>query len=101
LVIFSGKGCAFLYLLIHKIRLYLLVKDEIRKHKWIEGEKGRKLFWKQAVLVDHARSGKPPRPSKPSMAEYGNCNIILNAPLFIGVSVGVTALGNGVQEGGT
>ena len=26
-----------------------LVKDEIREHKWIEGEKGRKLTWEDAV----------------------------------------------------
>jgi hypothetical protein len=25
-----------------------LIKEEIRKYKWIEGEKGRKLFWAQA-----------------------------------------------------
>jgi hypothetical protein len=34
------------------------------------------------------------------MKEWQNRNIILYAPLFIGVSVGVTALGNGMQEGG-
>jgi hypothetical protein len=28
------------------------------------------------------------------------CPAGLYAPLFIGVSVGVTALGNGIQEGG-
>ena len=26
-----------------------LVKDEIRDHKWIEGEKGRVLSWEEAV----------------------------------------------------
>ena len=26
-----------------------LVKDEIREHKWIEGEKGRDLTWEEAV----------------------------------------------------
>jgi hypothetical protein len=26
-----------------------LVKDEIREHKWIEGEKGRNLTWEEAV----------------------------------------------------
>jgi hypothetical protein len=25
-----------------------LIKEEIRKYKWIEAEKGRKLSWKQA-----------------------------------------------------
>jgi hypothetical protein len=25
-----------------------LIKQEIRKYKWIEGEKGRKLSWEQA-----------------------------------------------------
>jgi hypothetical protein len=29
-------------------RITHLIKDEIRKHKWIEGEKGRKLSWEQA-----------------------------------------------------
>ncbi len=25
-----------------------LIKDEVRKHKWIEGEKGRKMTWDEA-----------------------------------------------------
>jgi hypothetical protein len=29
-------------------RITHLIKDEIRKHKWIEGEKGRSLSWEQA-----------------------------------------------------
>jgi hypothetical protein len=29
-------------------RITYLVKEEIRKHKWIEGEKGRTLSWKEA-----------------------------------------------------
>lgn len=29
-------------------RITRLVKEEIRKHKWIEGEKGRQLSWEQA-----------------------------------------------------
>jgi hypothetical protein len=29
-------------------RITYLVKEEIRKYKWIEGEKGRKLSWKEA-----------------------------------------------------
>jgi len=29
-------------------RITYLIKEEIRKHKWIEGEKGRKLSWEQA-----------------------------------------------------
>ena len=29
-------------------RITHLIKDEIRKHKWIEGEKGRSLSWDQA-----------------------------------------------------
>jgi hypothetical protein len=29
-------------------RITHLIKDEIRKHKWIEGEKGRRLSWDQA-----------------------------------------------------
>jgi hypothetical protein len=29
-------------------RITYLIKEEIRKYKWIEGEKGRKLSWKQA-----------------------------------------------------
>src|SRR6516162_2944556 len=29
-------------------RITYLIKEEIRKHKWIEGEKGRPLSWQQA-----------------------------------------------------
>jgi hypothetical protein len=29
-------------------RITYLIKEEIRKYKWIEGEKGRKLSWDQA-----------------------------------------------------
>jgi hypothetical protein len=29
-------------------RISYLIKEEIRKYKWIEAEKGRKLSWKQA-----------------------------------------------------
>jgi hypothetical protein len=29
-------------------RISYLIKEEIRKYKWIEGEKGRKLSWEQA-----------------------------------------------------
>jgi hypothetical protein len=29
-------------------RITYLIKEEIRKHKWIEGEKGHKLSWEQA-----------------------------------------------------
>ena len=29
-------------------RITYLIKEEIRKYKWIEGEKGRKLSWHQA-----------------------------------------------------
>src|ERR1700681_4780419 len=29
-------------------RITYLIKEEIRKYKWIEGEKGRKLTWEQA-----------------------------------------------------
>src|SRR5215468_10929161 len=29
-------------------RITYLIKEEIRKHKWIEGEKGRQLSWKEA-----------------------------------------------------
>jgi hypothetical protein len=29
-------------------RISYLVKEEIRKYKWLEGEKGRKLSWEQA-----------------------------------------------------
>jgi mannosyltransferase OCH1-like enzyme len=29
-------------------RITYLVKEEIRKHKWLEGEKGRPLSWKEA-----------------------------------------------------
>ena len=29
-------------------RITYLIKNEIRKHKWTEGEKGRKLSWEQA-----------------------------------------------------
>ena len=29
-------------------RLTYLIKEEIRKYKWIEGEKGRELSWEQA-----------------------------------------------------
>jgi hypothetical protein len=29
-------------------RITYLIKEEIRKFKWIEGEKGRKLSWEQA-----------------------------------------------------
>jgi len=29
-------------------RITHLIKDEIRKHKWIEAEKGRNLSWEQA-----------------------------------------------------
>jgi hypothetical protein len=29
-------------------RITHLIKDEIRKHKWIEAEKGRPLSWEQA-----------------------------------------------------
>ena len=29
-------------------RITYLIKEEIRKYKWIEGEKGRKLSWDEA-----------------------------------------------------
>jgi len=29
-------------------RITYLIKEQIRKYKWIEGEKGRKLSWDQA-----------------------------------------------------
>ena len=29
-------------------RITYLIKENIRKFKWIEGEKGRKLSWEQA-----------------------------------------------------
>jgi len=29
-------------------RITYLIKEEIRKYKWFEGEKGRKLSWEQA-----------------------------------------------------
>jgi hypothetical protein len=29
-------------------RITYLIKEEIRKHKWIEGEKGRQLSWREA-----------------------------------------------------
>jgi len=29
-------------------RITYLVKEEIRKYKWLEGEKGRRLSWKEA-----------------------------------------------------
>jgi hypothetical protein len=29
-------------------RITYLIKEEIRKYKWIEGEKGRQLTWDQA-----------------------------------------------------
>jgi hypothetical protein len=29
-------------------RITYLIKEEIRKYKWTEGEKGRKLSWEQA-----------------------------------------------------
>src|SRR5271154_4360529 len=29
-------------------RITYLIKEDIRKYKWIEGEKGRKLSWEQA-----------------------------------------------------
>src|SRR6476620_2411509 len=30
-------------------RITYLIKEEIRKYKWIEGEKGHKLSWEQAL----------------------------------------------------
>ena len=30
-------------------RISYLIKEEVRKYKWFEGEKGRKLSWKQAL----------------------------------------------------
>jgi hypothetical protein len=67
-----------------------------------------KRFSRSSVLAqsevakrrEGARNDKLPDTPKPSMKEWQNRNIILYAPLFIGVSVGVTALGNGMQEGG-
>jgi hypothetical protein len=29
-------------------RITYLIKEEIRKYKWLEGEKGRQLAWEQA-----------------------------------------------------
>ena len=29
-------------------RITYLLKEEIRKHKWLEGKKGRRLSWEQA-----------------------------------------------------
>jgi hypothetical protein len=29
-------------------RITYLIKEEIRKHKWLKGEKGRRLSWKEA-----------------------------------------------------
>jgi hypothetical protein len=29
-------------------RITYLIKEEIRKYKWVEGEKGRKLSWEEA-----------------------------------------------------
>src|SRR5271165_4072702 len=31
-------------------RITYLIKEEIRKYKWIEGEKGRQLTWDQARI---------------------------------------------------
>jgi hypothetical protein len=30
-------------------RITYLIKEEIRKYKWIEGEKGRQLTWEEAL----------------------------------------------------
>ena len=30
-------------------RITYLIKEEIRKYKWTQGEKGRKLTWEQAL----------------------------------------------------
>src|ERR1700739_2220364 len=30
-------------------RITYLIKEEIRKYKWVEGEKGRKLSWERAL----------------------------------------------------
>ena len=39
-------------------RITYLIKEEIRKYKWIEGEKGRKLSWEQS---SERMDGRPPR----------------------------------------
>jgi len=30
-------------------RMTYIMKEEIRKHKWVEGEKGRVLTWEEAL----------------------------------------------------
>ena len=39
-------------------RITYLIKEEIRKYKWIEGEKGRKLSWGAS---SERMDGRPPR----------------------------------------
>ncbi|HWY92718.1 MAG TPA: hypothetical protein VNY04_07435 [Chthoniobacterales bacterium] len=64
-------------------RISYLIKEEIRKYKWFEGEKGRKLSWKQALqewtdayrekyekfLIDTLSFSDPTPPKEPPAEE--------------------------------
>lgn len=39
-------------------RITYPIKEEIRKYKWIEGEKGRKLSWREASLQTLTQCGR-------------------------------------------
>jgi hypothetical protein len=64
-------------------RITYLIKEEIRKYKWIEGEKGRKLTWEEArqewtkqyrekyekFLIDTLSIQETPAPEEPPAEE--------------------------------
>jgi hypothetical protein len=79
-------------------RISYLIKEEIRKYKWFEGEKGRKLSWNQALqewtdayrekyekfLIDTLSfsDATPPEEETPAEEEHGFSagNLLSNLP---------------------
>jgi hypothetical protein len=78
-------------------RITHLIKEEIRKYKWIEGEKGRKLSWEQArqewtdahrekfekFLIETLSFPDPTTAEEPSAQEQnisGAANMLANLP---------------------
>ena len=82
-------------------RISYLIKEEIRKYKWFEGEKGRKLSWEQArqewtdayrekyekFLIDTLSISEPVPHEEPPMEDqhdYVAGNKLANLPYRIG-----------------
>jgi hypothetical protein len=78
-------------------RISYLMKEEIRKYKWFEGEKGRKLTWERArqewteayrekyqkFLIETLSFPDAPRPDEPPAEKqvyYTDVNILAKIP---------------------